>query len=445
LSTYYYDLSNLYSSLGKLKNPDPRENWNFDDALIKKEIFNLRKSISVEGFNSIKKERQCQIYTNLGNTLNKIGRGVKAQEEWSNSLSIIPHFPMALGNKSNGLISYSERLLKKEQKLITINIAYKHIQAALALKEFLEPRAENFFNSIRSYLESNYHPDLLKKQIKFDKRLFKINISKAAVYRFWINKNRLLLSPLNDITSNGNFYYDDLLLPPILMPAGSKPIYHILFNQIKQEFCSARYNLFQYSKHKKNHFSDKNVVLVEYSKLFSYSYRIELIKSTFKTFYSIFDKIAYLINDYLSLNRKRFDVSFRKIWYTNYQKAELDPMFNSKVNWSMRALFWVSKDLFDDEMKDTIEPESQHINQLRNYIEHKGIMVSRIPFNEKVDNTAFNYAIGSIDLELKTYKIAKLVREAMLYLCFSVSQIEREFNPNNLQFSSDEYPEINEK
>ncbi len=111
----------------------------------------------------------------------------------------------------------------------------------------------------------------------------------------------------------------------------------------------------------------------------------------------------------------------------------------------MRALFWVSKDLFDDDFKDTIEPESKYINQLRNYIEHKALIITKIPFDEMVEKNSFNYAIGEENFEKKTLKIAKLVREAIMYLCFAVEQIEREFNPDNLPFGRSDYTEISEK
>jgi len=445
LATYYYDLSNLYSSIRRLSNPDPRENWTLDDEFLKQEIYNLRKSISLSGFHKIVKERRCQIYTNLGNSLSFVGRSIQAQAEWLNSLNIIPNFPMTLGNMSNGLVTYSLILLEEKDKYIAINFAYKYIKKALELRDFLEQGAINYFDSIKVYLDENFHPDLLKKEIVFDKRKIKFNLTKKSKYRAWINSNKLLLNPINDLTAKGNLKFDDLVLPAILMPKESNPIYHILFNQIKQEYCSARYNLFLYGLQRKNHYSDKQVIMANYNNLFQYSYRTEVLKNAFKTFYSIFDKIGYFLNDYLGINNEPHKVSFRNIWYTNYQKGEINPIFNSKVNWSMRALFWVSKDLFDDDFKDTIEPESKYINQLRNYIEHKALIITKIPFDEMVEKNSFNYAIGEENFEKKTLKIAKLVREAIMYLCFAVEQIEREFNPDNLPFGRSDYTEISEK
>lgn len=443
LTTYYYDLSNLYSSIHQIEKRNVSEKWEFDDDLIKKQIYNLRKSISLEGFNKIVKERQCQIFTNLGNSLNLLGRCIEAQEQWDNSLKIIDHFPMTLGNKANGLISYSLYLPRDENQMLFLNQAYKNIRLSLDLNKYLEPGASNFFKSIMEYLEANIPEYIIKKDVEFYKKQLRFN--DKSNYCFWINRNKLLLSPLNDLSSQGEFKSDEILLPPIVMPKESQPKYHILFNQIKQEYCSARYNLFLFTTSKKNHFSDNDVILPNCNDLFQYSYRTELLKNSFKTFYSIFDKIGYFINDYISLKIKPNKVSFRNIWYTNYEKGEINQIFNTKTNWPMRALFWVSKDLFDKEFEDTMEPEARFINQLRNYMEHKSLIIANVPFDERIENDVYNYVIGDTDLLNKTIKIAKLVREAIMYLCFAVDQIEREYNPENLQFERVEYNKLKDK
>ena len=71
-----------------------------------------------------------------------------------------------------------------------------------------------------------------------------------------------------------------------------KPIYHGLFNQIKQEYCAARYLVFDGIYNKSLHFSDDNVYLVDTLDYPIYSLNIEKIKSAYRTIYSLFDRIA---------------------------------------------------------------------------------------------------------------------------------------------------------
>ena len=70
------------------------------------------------------------------------------------------------------------------------------------------------------------------------------------------------------------------------------------------------------------HFSDKNAYLMNTFDYPDYGYAIEHVKSSFRISYSILDKIAFLLNEYLSLNIKETRVSFRSIWYTDTKKKK---------------------------------------------------------------------------------------------------------------------------
>ena len=106
-----------------------------------------------------------------------------------------------------------------------------------------------------------------------------------------------------------------------------------------------------------------------------YSLNIEKVKVAFRLCYSIFDKIAYLLNIYLKLGIASNKVSFRNIWHenANCRNPIRDDIFKESRS-ALRGLFWLSKDL-DEKGDSPIEPEAKEIATIRNYIEHKSFKV----------------------------------------------------------------------
>ncbi|MBS1771259.1 MAG: tetratricopeptide repeat protein [Bacteroidetes bacterium] len=142
-----YDLSNGWSYIRKLKYHSTNDDWSFQIKELFNEIFFQRKAIDSTGFDKIPKERQCQIYTNLGNTFSFIGRFVEAQEYWNKALNIIPNFPMAIGNKGNELFHYGFVLFDELHKAIYITYVHHYLNIALDLRAYLEGNAEQGFQN----------------------------------------------------------------------------------------------------------------------------------------------------------------------------------------------------------------------------------------------------------------------------------------------------------
>ncbi|WP_442858828.1 LA2681 family HEPN domain-containing protein [Bacillus sp. SB49] len=90
-------------------------------------------------------------------------------------------------------------------------------------------------------------------------------------------------------------------------------------NQIKQDYVSTRFLLFDSIKPKsKVHFSDKNVHQVDTLDYAIHSLSDFKIKMVFKSAHSLFDKIAYLINEYYQTEIKEKDVNFNTIWKSEH-------------------------------------------------------------------------------------------------------------------------------
>ena len=70
-----------------------------------------------------------------------------------------------------------------------------------------------------------------------------------------------------------------------------------MFNQIKQEYVYARYLCFNSIEVDSVHYADENVYLIDCLDYVQYSIRVEGLKASFKTLYSLLDKVAMFINE----------------------------------------------------------------------------------------------------------------------------------------------------
>jgi hypothetical protein len=70
------------------------------------------------------------------------------------------------------------------------------------------------------------------------------------------------------------------------------------FNIMKQEYVSARWMLYEGSMSDETHSSGRGVLLYNTLDYQSHGLAVERIKSAFRSAYSLFDKIAQVVNHY---------------------------------------------------------------------------------------------------------------------------------------------------
>ena len=80
------------------------------------------------------------------------------------------------------------------------------------------------------------------------------------------------------------------------------------FNQLKQEYASARWLLYEGSQTDTVHFSDREVVLYNTLDYSCHALAVEKTKIAFRMAYSMFDKLVLFLNEYLHLGIKDYDV-----------------------------------------------------------------------------------------------------------------------------------------
>ena len=149
--------------------------------------------------------------------------------------------------------------------------------------------------------------------------------------------------------------------------------------QMKQEFLSARFMLYQgLQNYGASHFSDETMQHVNTLDYPINGFFVEMIKTAFKTSYSILDKVGTFINEYFKLDINERNLSFRNVWYAPYKKNRpktLRECFDGRQNLPLRGLYWLSKDLMNspttaDPPEEYLELEAEAILKLRNRLEH---------------------------------------------------------------------------
>ncbi len=399
---------------------------------LNKTIYYLRKSIFLlHEIRNHEKQHipyingfKLNLYTNYAIALDTTGRKIVSIEYYKKALEIDPKFGMALGNLGITYLYYGNFLYDINHQYILQNISYHYLKNAYSYID------ENIYANekivFKEYIDS-YGAFDSNESLSFPK--FKYNGAESK-YRNWVLSQSLFLNPLNDLPFNESAFSHDIIhLPTITFKINEKPIYYGMFNQIKQEFIYSRY---QYYKAldviEDTHFADKNVLIYDTFDYTQHSIRIEMLKTSFKTLYSLLDKVAYLLNQYFDLGIKEYDISFKSIWRASKNgkngytyKNKLDYM----TNYALLSLYWINKDFTDEK----INPNLKHFSNIRNALEHKYVKVCS-DYSPRLNGEVDELAMYITESELKneTLHLLKLLREVLIYTSSAIHIEEQKRN-----------------
>lgn len=246
-------------------------------------------------------------------------------------------------------------------------------------------------------------------------------------YRSWCLDNRLFLNSLNDI---GSFSIGGRDILHIGQVSGNNPSHIVscvgFFNQIKQEYVSARYFLYEGIKYKDPHFSDKDVYLVNTLDYPNYSINSEKVRVAVRMAYSLFDKIASFLWYYYDLSRSIgiHKISFNNIWDKLPYSSQAD-------NLLLYGLFHLSKDLdykSDIYVKGSTDPGAKIFKDMRNKLEHRYLKLHDDTLNEGFNNEQLHDEFANSfyreHFEQKAIILLQKARAALVYLSLAIQQEE---------------------
>lgn len=424
-----YFRANAWAARQHIRHRDRSAAWAWEQPELQKQVFHLRRAASHPGFAKLAPLRQCQIFTNLGNQLNTAGRFVEAQEYWGRALAINSCFAMALGNRGHGLGHYAQALYDHGHRALFLRFAHSDFAAALGPDALYDrPDAASVMSDLEKRkvsLETMLGPDRLAQVLDLDG--YDVGTSEEERwYRRWCLGEQLFLNPLNDLGKHAIAARDVLTLPDFVTSIDEPPTLIGLFNQMKQEFASARWHYYEGTKSEDVHFSDRGVLLYNTLDYPIYSLAIEKVKAAYRAGYSLFDKIAFFLDAYMKLGMQAEQVSFRRVWHGKDAggKRIIRPEFERAENWPLRGLFWLSKDLFEVEFRDVMDPDAQALHEIRNRLEHRYLKVHDMFFENSRErypdaapwNDRLAYSVARRDFEARTLRLLKLARAALIYV-----------------------------
>jgi tetratricopeptide (TPR) repeat protein len=430
----HYFEGNAHAALRELveEKSSSRDLWHqgWDAPALEPVILSYRRAANHPAFSELPLQRRCQIWTNLGNTLSAIGRSIEAIESYDHALELDPAFHMARGNRAFASGYYAAMFFDKGQAAVFHRFNYADLATAADSDGYVEPEAQSRFEQYREQLgpvlgdtgARGALPDLYNHSLG--------STHEEHAYRKWCLQHRLFLNPMNDLGAYPIAAHDVLHTPPIVTDLETGPKYHGAFNQLKQGFVSARYLFYEGVTATEPHFSDRDVLLYNTLDYPAYSLAVEKIKLAYRSFYSLFDQIGFLLNDYFDLGIDHRYVYFRRLWYqAGHEDQGLREDITSRENRPLMALFWLSKDLHEnrDEFWAAMAPEARRLSKIRHHLEHRYLKVHDMLLDEPVSDITRSVryddlaeSISRDDFERKTIKLAKRARAALIYLSLAM-------------------------
>ncbi|MDD0977536.1 LA2681 family HEPN domain-containing protein [Pseudomonas fontis] len=423
----YYSCSNAWAELRKLE-VQSWEDDTLDHPALLKQLYFLRASVQHSGFKELAPMLRSRIHCNLGNALRACGRWIEALREWRNALEDNPILGMALGNLGIGLAQYGSALYDPNHTYWLLVHAQRKLASAIeggvGRDGATYPEAIEFFKR---------HHDRLVESVDDDgnAELFEHSLGSSKEerrYRRWCLEEQLFLNPMNDLGAFPAAAQDVLTLPGHDAKAGIT--YLGFYNQLKQEYGFARHCLYLGDHAKAGHVADRGMSLAFNCDYALYGMGLEQIKTAYRSAYSLLDKLAYFINAYWKLGIPEKAVGFRTVWLKSDRNGRLlQPRvvrdeFISTRNLPLRALYWVSQDIYSKELKDVARPDAQALDELRNHLEHKYAKIVDschwIGEHSGLWSDHLAFVLDRDDLYAKSLLMLKLSRAALIYLCLAM-------------------------
>lgn len=286
-------------------------------------------------------------------------------------------------------------------------------------------------------MEEYFQLDFLKTPYKFNEMALG-ETEEEKNYRKWCLQNKLYLNTLNDVFNRSLVAHDCIHLPNIVTNIHVGVKFHGLFNQLKQEYVSARYMIYDGISNRSEHYSDKEVYMYNTLDYPVYGLAIEKIKCAYRSLYSLFDRIAYFINDYYEIGIKERDVSYRSIWMSkrtgkygyNFDRDLKNYMTeNSTYNHPLIGLYWLYKDIGKKKVKyDYLDPSIKQISEIRNSLEHRYLKVHDIMFSPEFESSlkdSLAMSISFSELKHAAMDLLNYAREAIILLVLTVHREEQ--------------------
>jgi len=372
-----------------------------------------------------------KIWTNYANCLDTLGRGMDALFAYEEVLKIDPNYAMAIGNKAIAMKTFAGASGIYREAIY--NNAYKMLKSVQNRKDLISiggRYAKYRIDTEIKNIESLMDKETLSKN--FSHKPYDLS-QLSAFEKFYIEfctKNGLFLN-LHIHEDICEASISDPVFIRLLLPANDRTTFFKLaktINQIKEDYAVARLLLVQ-SQFKTNDLNNisQKTTFVNTPDISMSNIYLGLLKSAFKEAYNILDKIARFVNEYFWLGippENNIYITSKELWMDKISKKKwkLKLEILESNNQSLYALHDLSLDL---------NPQTGYYTNLRNMrnkLVHEKLIIHGSEWNGKEDD----YNISYEKMILRTIRLLKIVKSAIIYLINAVNIEERKKSQNSI-------------
>ena len=423
----YYDIANAYHDLRIIEKVS-------QEVYLEKELYYSRLALDIYESNfydnstasaevTVAQYIAMRLYTNLGNAYQSIGRYIVAIDCFENALLISNDFAMASLNLSFLLFEYAQYQIHSHEQNYFHHACYYYYKQTEACRINLEK--QEYLQILQRYIDmfdSSYIENFLSKPLELSP--LHISTLEEIDYRNYLLLFRFFLNPCVDILFDSCFEVDSISLPFIPPYSNRQKELIGLFNQIKQEYNWARLLWYKVSTNETyTHFSEHELNLIDIGDFSDYSVRSSMLRASFKSAYSLFDRIGFFINEYFEVGLTGTNISFKNVWKDKlinkkghaYLSVPHPIITTHSNNVFIQAMYWLQKDFYEKESINITTPHAMPIFKMRNDMEHNCLRTGT-----ETSPSSFTIYSTEGEIERNTFRLLKLAREMIIYLCLSV-------------------------
>ncbi|MFD1031326.1 LA2681 family HEPN domain-containing protein [Metaplanococcus flavidus] len=344
-----------------------------------------------------------QICLNYAEVLIYVGRsldGLHVLEQMVESETTDPSYQRKDAERGWGLLFYSTFLTGKEEKADALHKA----------RELLSQGIENIEDANGSAL----YADRLKLAQKMLDEIGPVDVTanykpnffegRENDYRNWCAKQHLLLNPDNEVDPEGTMKIDTLRYRYKGEDKEQGVFLEAFMDSLFAEFTAQREQLFE-----------------ALEKDPSQPERNEQLKMVYRQTFSLFNKTAQFLNHYYELEISSPRAGMQRIWFEDdHPKNELKPFIRDTKNSALKALYWLSKEMYGYERSESQNLAMIRSLQLRDQMERSFVQV--ITKKEEVAQTGElrKHQVTQGELERLALSTCFKARNALMYLVFAI-------------------------
>ncbi|MGB8220523.1 MAG: LA2681 family HEPN domain-containing protein [Methanoregula sp.] len=393
---YLYNLGNAYQKIAASDLIKNKRNLNPEIILnLEKAKSQFEKSIQIE-------DNQPEVWINLGNTLNYLGRYLEGIECYDNAIVRNPTHYNAWAARGTCCWHLSNFVSNEEDKKLLMHHAMVFLKLDFTFNLDI-PRDPALKKIVETYFKRN------KSKLNPKEFLKKVMPKKSAVlgenfnlsdhspksyqefYQVFCEKYGLFLNLHFDCSECSCKSRDLIDFRFIALIKDNQKPYELMkkWLAIRDEYKTARalLALAQY-RPQEMQFLDKPRYEPDYC--LNYLFNVELLQQSFVSIMNVFDKIAFLLNDYEELKLLDSKVNF---WGGESIFTQTDLLEKNSWNRHLVAMDSIRKDIYGISSQDN---KFKKMVDIRNYLTHRYFNLHDI-----IDATKITYPYGSEKTQIK--------------------------------------------